>query len=79
MVAAKLANMARGDNQHASIEATSQSAAAELLNISRSAVQRATTVQAQGAAELVAAVEKGKVSVSAAADVATMISVMIVI
>jgi hypothetical protein len=35
MVAAKLANMARGDNQHASIEATSQSAAAELLNISR--------------------------------------------
>jgi len=44
MVAAKIATMKRGDNQHASIEATSQTEAAELLNVSRSAVQRASTV-----------------------------------
>jgi hypothetical protein len=45
IVAAKIADMKVGDNQHkqeaASNEATSQSAAAEKLNVSRSAVQRA--------------------------------------
>jgi len=39
MVAAKLAKMERGDNQHAQIFAPSQSDAADLLNVSRRAVQ----------------------------------------
>ena len=44
MCAARLANMKRGDNQHASIDATSQSNAATLLNVSRPSVQRAAQV-----------------------------------
>jgi hypothetical protein len=71
MVAAKLANLERGDNQHAQICATSQDDAADLLNVSRRSVQTAKQVQERGAPELVAAVEQGKVSVSAAAEVAT--------
>lgn len=42
-----------------------------MLNVSRPSVQRAKSVQEHGAVELVRAVEQGKVSVSAAADVAT--------
>lgn len=72
MVAAKLANMPRGSNQHAQICAPSQDEAAELLSVSRRTVQTAKHVQEQGAPELVTAVETGKVSVSAAADVATL-------
>lgn len=72
MVAAKLATLEKGANQHASIEAPSQSDAADLLNVSRSAVQRAREVQASAVPELAAAVEAGSVSVSAAADVATL-------
>jgi hypothetical protein len=49
MVAANIATMTRGDNQHAPIEATSQGEAARLLNVSRSAVQRAHQVRAKGA------------------------------
>lgn len=72
MVAAKVATLPRGTNQHASIEAPSQSKAAELLNVSRSAVQRAAVVRDDGAPELVEAVQRGLVSVSATADVATL-------
>ncbi len=72
MVAAKLANMSVGDNQHAPIGATSQEQAAELLNVGRRSVQRATEVR-EGVPELQAAVEQGRVSVSAAADVATLL------
>jgi len=35
IVAAKIADMKRGDNQHASIDATSHQEAADLLNTSR--------------------------------------------
>jgi N6-adenosine-specific RNA methylase IME4 len=75
MVAAKLANMPEGrpNETTASIEAVvSQPEAAELLSVSRSAVQRAKAVQETGTPELIAAVERGQVSVSAAADVATL-------
>ena len=48
MAATKIANMRVGDNQHASIEATSQGKAAELMNVSRSAVQRAHKVEESG-------------------------------
>ncbi len=60
----------QGSNQHASIEAPSQVEAAERLNVSRSSVQRAREVLDHGSPELVSAVERGRVSVSAAADVA---------
>ena len=60
MVAARMANLKQGDNQYkvdASIEAsTSQADAAELLNVSRSSVQRAVAVQRDGTPELIAAV-----------------------
>jgi N6-adenosine-specific RNA methylase IME4/ParB-like chromosome segregation protein Spo0J len=72
MVAAKLATLRLGDNQHAQICAPSQEKAAELLNVSRRTVQYARGVQEQGAPELVQAVERGVVSVSAAADIATL-------
>lgn len=75
LVAARLANMRQGERTDlASNEAksVSQSDAATLLNVSRSGVQRAREVLEEGAPELVAAVERGAVSVSAAADVATL-------
>jgi len=72
MVAAKLATLKRGDNQHSPIGETSQAKAAELLNVGKRSVERAAEVREHGAAELVHAVEHGAVSVSAAADVATL-------
>lgn len=86
MVAGKLANMSAGDNQHARggganlpdlLGDTPQTsipvaAAASLLNVSERSVKAARAVLREGAAELVAAVETGKASVSAAADVATL-------
>jgi N6-adenosine-specific RNA methylase IME4 len=71
MVAAKLANLERGDNQHSPIGETSQAQAAELLNVGKRSVERAKEVRDHGADELISAVERGRVSVSATADVAT--------
>jgi len=86
MVAAKLANL--GDGQRADLKARSanwrtsdyeeretpitQSDAAGLLNVSERAIQRAKVVQDKGDPELVAKVERNEVSVSAAADIATL-------
>lgn len=74
MVAGKLANLERGANQHASIDASTvtQTQAAELLNVSRKSVQRAREVLDNGTPDLVAAVERGEVSVSAAATAAAL-------
>jgi predicted HTH domain antitoxin len=73
MVASKIANMRQGERTDiASIEAMSQTAAAELLNVARSSVQRAENVREHGSPDLVAAVESGAVSVSAASDLATL-------
>lgn len=73
MVAARIAKLPQGARTDiAPIEAMSQPAAADLLNVGRSAVQRAKTVQREGSPELVAAVDSGAISVSAAADVATL-------
>jgi hypothetical protein len=56
-----------------SIEASvSQADAAELLNVSRSAVQRAKVVQEHGIPELIEAVQDGRVSVSAAEPIAML-------
>lgn len=72
MVAAKLANMPSGARTDlAPIGATSDKQAAKLLNVGERTVERAKTVQRDGAPELAHAVEQGRVSVSAAADVAT--------
>jgi hypothetical protein len=68
MVAAKLANMRLGDNQHT--EGLPIGRASEMLNVSERSTARARKVQEQGAPGLAQAVERGRVSVSAAADVA---------
>src|SRR5262249_21634106 len=70
MVAAKLATLKRGDNQHSPVGETSQAQAAELLNVGKRSVERAKEVREHGTPELRAAVERGQVSVSAAADIA---------
>lgn len=69
MVAAKLANMPQGTNQHAQICAPTQADAADLLNVSRRSVQTAKEVISQAPEEVVRAVESGAVSVSLAAKV----------
>jgi N6-adenosine-specific RNA methylase IME4 len=73
MVAAKLATMRQGARTDLSpIGEMSQARAAELLNVGKRSVERAADVRESGAPELVRAVETGAVSVSAAADVATL-------
>ena len=70
MVAAKLATLKLGDNQHS--EGLPIGRGSELLNVGERSVARAREVRDHGAPELVTAVERGNVSVSAAADVATL-------
>lgn len=76
MIAARMAKLKAGDNQHTSevsgIPLTSQSDAAELLNVSVDSVKDAKSVQEKGAKELIAAVDAGEVPVSAAAEVAKL-------
>lgn len=73
MVAARLANMGEGrPSGTGSIDLVSQSEAADLLNVSVPSIKRARAVQSDGAPELVEAVERGEVAVSAAAQVATL-------
>lgn len=78
-VAAKIANMKPGDNQHSGgANLPDQPApvpvavAAEMLNVSERSVKSARKVHAEGAPELVAALDAGKVAVSTAADIATL-------
>jgi N6-adenosine-specific RNA methylase IME4 len=72
MVAAKLANMPAHRPDKSANLPTSQADAAALLNVSDRSLRSAKSVQTKGTPELINAVERGKVSVSAAADVATM-------
>jgi hypothetical protein len=68
MVAAKIANLSDGQRADRSIDqATTQPEAAALLNVSPKSVQRAKKVQESGDASLIADVESGEVTVSAAA------------
>ena len=72
MVAAKLANMSEGrPSETASIDAVSQDAAGDMLNVGRASVQRAAKVREEGTPELIAAVEQGKIAVSQAAQIAS--------
>jgi hypothetical protein len=74
MVAAGIANLKRGDNQHKnedrSIDLSSQKEAASLLNVSVPSVKRAKAVKENGTPELAEMVRDGKVSVNAASKVA---------
>lgn len=74
MVATKLAKLPKGVRADTAIAVSgaTQEHAAATLSVSVDAVQRARKVVEQGAPELVAAVETGDVSVSAAADLASL-------
>jgi N6-adenosine-specific RNA methylase IME4 len=73
LAAAKLVSWARGGNQHTSGSANLPThKAAEMLKVSERSVTTARVVRDKGASELQAKVEQGRVSVSAAADVATL-------
>lgn len=73
MVAAKIATLPKGANQHtAPANLPTQPEAAALLNVSERTVRSARRVLDRGSGELVSAVESGRVSVSAAADVAEL-------
>lgn len=74
MVASKLAKMPRGrpSEENPPIGGITNTEAATMLNVSERAVERARKVQEIGIPALVAAVETGVVSVSAAAEVAKL-------
>jgi hypothetical protein len=74
-VAANIANLKLGDNQHSPIgePSVTREQAAGLLNVSPRAVDRARVVREYGAPELQEKVAAGEVSVSAAADVARLV------
>jgi N6-adenosine-specific RNA methylase IME4 len=73
MVAAKLSTLGHGQRQSGKFAGVpTQGEAATLLNVSERSVRTATEVRDQGAPELVRAVERGNVSISAAADVAKL-------
>lgn len=74
IAAAKIAKLPKGTNQHTAnaVSSPTQAQAAAMMNVSVDNVQRARKVEEHGAPELVAAVEAGKVSVSAAAEVSAL-------
>jgi hypothetical protein len=80
MVAARIANLdwgVRSDRPanlpvlEAEVTSITQSDAADMLSISERSVRAARTVQREAVPELIAAVESGAVSVSAAAELST--------
>lgn len=65
MIAARLATQSEGrPTKTASIEAVSQTEAAQMLNVSRASVQRAHEVLERGSPALIASVDSGSVAVS---------------
>src|SRR5262245_59731432 len=68
MVAAKLSSLAVGANQYTKGQGTSIDVASKLLNVGRASIDRARKVLATGDPSVIAAVEQGNVSVSAAAN-----------
>jgi ParB-like chromosome segregation protein Spo0J len=72
MIATRLATMTQGARTDLSpIGERSQAQAAELLNVGKRSVERAKKVREHGTPELQAAVKRGQLSVSAAAEIAT--------
>jgi N6-adenosine-specific RNA methylase IME4/ParB-like chromosome segregation protein Spo0J len=75
MVAKRLETAKHGGDRKSDQSANlhlDRSSAAEMLNVSPRSIATAATVIEQGAPELIAAVDSGAVSVSAAADIATL-------
>lgn len=74
LAAAKIATLQHGGDRSKSPigDLKTQAEAATILNVGKRSVERAREVLNEGAPELVRAVEAGRVSVSAAADVATL-------
>jgi hypothetical protein len=72
MVAAKIATLKLGANQHTATAAASQGQAAKLLNVSPDSIQRARKIREKGVPELVEAVKDGRLAVSAAATLAKL-------
>ena len=70
MVAARLADLKRGANQHS--QGLPIGRAADLLNVGERTVARAREVLSRGVPDLLSAVERGEVAVSAAADICGM-------
>jgi N6-adenosine-specific RNA methylase IME4 len=71
MVAARVANLGEGrPKKTGSIDPVSQGDASGLLNVSTPSVKRARVVLEKGAPELIAAVDQGKLAVSAASVIA---------
>lgn len=70
MVAARVATLPKGVNQHTENSAPSQSQAAQTLNVSADSIQFAKKVIAQAAPEVAAAVDAGILPVSQAAKLA---------
>jgi hypothetical protein len=76
MVAASIASLEVGDNQHTQICVPSISESAKKLNVSERSVNTAKQVKEKGSPELVAAVESGKVAVSDAVVVVDLNTVL---
>tara|TARA_R110000868_G_scaffold1684_1_gene13560 strand:- start:1717 stop:2871 length:1155 start_codon:yes stop_codon:yes gene_type:complete len=75
MIGAKLANIQHGDNQHGWLNSAiqiSNKEASEKLNIGIDSVKKAKKIQKEGIEDLQKSVEAGRVSVSAASDIATL-------
>jgi ParB-like chromosome segregation protein Spo0J len=70
MVAARLADLKRGANQHS--QGLPIGRAADLLNVGERTVARAREVLSRGVPDLLSAVERGEVAVSAAANICGM-------
>jgi hypothetical protein len=66
LIAARLATLQLGSNQHACGHAPSQEQAAEMFGVSRRVVQYGRTILARGEPELIAAVESGLVPIKSA-------------
>ena len=66
MVGARIAQLKKGSNQHACIQAPTQSDTAKMMKVGRTTVQEARKVLDTGVGELVAAVDGGKMAVSVA-------------
>ena len=78
MVASRLANLNHGQKK-ADVEiSTTQTEAAQLLNVSRESVVSARKVLDQGDQSLIEAVDSGKVSISAAATITELLEADIV-
>lgn len=74
MVATRIAKLPKGvrADTATAVSVPTQEQAAAMMNVSVDSVQRARKVEEQGSPELIAAVDQGMVSVSAAATVATL-------